>query len=327
VTSDSGERTGRSQRFDVVGFGVNALDLTGVIDGFPEPDRKYPMHAFTVQGGGVTATAMVACARLGLSARYVGKVGSDFFSRLSMRSLSREGVDTKGVLREPGCEGHVSIVLADRLTGERALFFRRPEAYAIRQDELNHEVMTSGRLLHVDGIDAAAAALAVGWARSSGMRVTMDGERVVPGIEAVWPHVDLLVCNPRFMADVAGTQDIRAALSFLASKGPARVAVTLGPDGVVAFGAGKFITIPGFRVDAVDSNGAGDVFHGACTVGELNNWPLEWTLTFASAVAAMKCRSLGGRAGIPNIDQVAAFLVEHGHLEMAGAVERLRQAL
>jgi sulfofructose kinase len=327
VTSDCEAQAGRSRRFDVVGFGVNALDLTGVIDGFPEPDRKYPMHAFTVQGGGVTATAMVACARLGLRARYVGKVGSDFLSRLSVRSLSREGVDTKGVLRERNCEGHVSIVLADRTTGERALFFRRPEAYAIRRDELDEEIITSGRLLHVDGIDAAAASAAIGWARNSGMKVTMDGERVVPGIEAVWPQVDLLVCNPRFMSEVSGTQDIHASLAFLASKGPARVAVTLGPDGVVALSAGEFITIPGFKVDAVDTNGAGDVFHGACTVGELNDWPLEWTLRFASAVAAMKCRALGGRAGIPNMEQVAAFLIEHGQSEMAHAVGRMRQTI
>jgi sulfofructose kinase len=325
VILDREEQAGQSQRFDVVGFGVNALDLTGVIEGFPEPDRKYPMQAFTVQGGGVTATAMVACARLGLRARYVGKVGSDFFSRLSRRSLSREGVDTRGVLSEPDCNGHVSIVLADRVTGERTLFFRRPEAYAIRPDELDKEIITSGRLLHVDGIDAAAAAVAVDWARTSGMKVTMDGERVVPGIDAVWPRVDLLVCNPRFMSDVSGTQGIHAALSFLASKGPARVAATLGSTGVVAWNAGEFITIPPFRVEAVDTNGAGDVFHGACTVGELNGWPLKWTLTFASAVAAMKCRSLGGRAGIPNLEQVAMFLAEHGHPEMAGAVGRLRQ--
>lgn len=316
----------RSAPFDVVGFGVNALDLTGVIDGFPEPDRKYPMHAFSVQGGGVTATAMVACARLGLRARYVGKIGADFFSRLSMRSLSREGVDTKGVIKEPDCEGHVSIVLADRSTGQRALFFRRPESYAIRPEELDQDVITSGRLLHLDGIDSAAAVVAVNWARAVGMKTMMDGERIVPGIDAVWPNVDLLVCNPRFLAEAAGTPDIRRALSCLASSGPSRVAVTLGPDGVIALNQGRFITIPGFRVDAVDTNGAGDVFHGACAVGELNDWPLEWTLTFASAVAAMKCRALGGRAGIPDIKATAAFLADHGFADVANAVVDSRHA-
>jgi sugar/nucleoside kinase (ribokinase family) len=318
-SAPAGEDDRRHEAFDVVGLGVNALDLTGIIDGFPEPDRKYPMHGFSVQGGGVTATAMVACARLGLRARYVGKVGSDFFSRLSTRSLSREGVDTRGVIREPDCDGHVSIVLADRQTGQRALFFRRPDAYAIRPEELDREIVTSGRLLHLDGIDSAAALIAIGWAREKGMRVTMDGERIVPGIEAVWPKVDLLVSNPRFLAQMTGTNDLRDGLSLFASKGPSRVAVTLGPDGVLGLCEGRFLEIRGFPVNAVDTNGAGDVFHGACTVGELRNWPLEWTLTFASAVAAMKCRALGGRAGIPRMDEVAAFLSERGHPEIAEA--------
>ena len=314
------EDSQRHERFDVIGFGVNALDLTGIIDGFPEPDRKYPMHGFSIQGGGVTATAMVACARLGLRTRYVGKVGSDFFSRLSMRSLSREGVDTRGVIRAPNCEGHVSIVLADRRTGQRALFFRRPEAYVIQPDELHKEVITSGRLLHVDGIDSAAALVAIGWAREKGMRVTMDGERIVPGIEAVWPKVDLLVCNPRFLTEITGTIDLREGLSFLASKGPSRVAVTLGPDGVWGLSQGCLLEIPAFMVNAVDTNGAGDVFHGACVIGELKDWSFDWTLTFASAVAAMKCCSLGGRAGIPRMSEVAAFLSERGYTEIASAI-------
>lgn len=319
-TATAGGDTRAPEAFDVVGFGVNALDLTGIIDGFPEPDRKYPMHGFSVQGGGVTATAMVACARLGLRTRYVGKVGSDFFSRLSTRSLSREGVDTRGVIRQPDCDGHVSIVLADRQTGQRALFFRRPEGYAVRPEELDREVITSAKLLHVDGIDSAAAVVAIGWAREKGMRITMDGERIVPGIDEVWPKVDLLVSNPRFLAQTTGMDDLRDGLMFFASKGPPRVAVTLGPDGVLGLCEGRFIEIPGFPVSAVDTNGAGDVFHGACAVGELRGWPLEWTLTFASAVAAMKCRALGGRAGIPRMEEVAAFLSERNHPEIARAV-------
>ena len=71
--------------FDVVGLGVNALDLIAVIDGMPPPDSKVPFHDLDIQGGGMTATAMVACARLGLRARYIGKVGTDLWSRMAMR--------------------------------------------------------------------------------------------------------------------------------------------------------------------------------------------------------------------------------------------------
>jgi sulfofructose kinase len=303
--------------FDVVGFGTNALDLVAIIDGYPLPDTKSQFQTFEVQGGGVTATAMAAAARLGLKARYVGKVGGDFWSRASMRTLTKEGVEVRHVIRDKQSSGHVSIVLADRATGQRTLFFRRPPAYAIAPEELTREAFTAGRLLHVDGIDAAAALQAVTWARESGMRVTMDGERVVPGIEDVWPRVDLLVCNPRFLAAMTGAQTPQDGLKALVARGPARVAVTLAEEGVLGYTAGRFVRVPGFPIEAVDTNGAGDVFHGACTVGEVRDWPLEWTLTFANAVAAMKCRFLGGRRGIPRMPEVAEFLAAHGHQELA----------
>jgi sulfofructose kinase len=306
--------------FDVVGFGVNALDLIAIIDGYPLPDTKAQFKEFDVQGGGVTATAMAACARLGLRTRYVGKVGTDFWSRLSLRTLSKEGVDVRCVIKAKGSPGHVSLVLADRATGQRTLFFRRPPAYTIRPEELDRTAITAGRLLHVDGIDPEAAVQAIGWAREAGMRITMDGERIVPGIEEVWPRVDLLVCNPRFLAAVTGEQMPKEGLQALAARGPFRVAVTLAEEGVLGFTEGRFVRIPGFPIKAVDTNGAGDVFHGACAVGELRDWPLEWTLTFAAAVAAMKCRSLGGRRGIPRMPEVAEFLAAHGCTEIADAI-------
>jgi sugar/nucleoside kinase (ribokinase family) len=172
----------------------------------------------------------------------------------------------------------------------------------------------------VDGIDAAAALQAVRWAREAGMRVTMDGERLVPGIEDVWPQVDLLVCNPRFIRGTTGQAAAEDGLREMADQGPARVAVTLAAEGVLGYEGGRWIRVPGFPIEPVDTNGAGDVFHGACAVGELRGWPLEWTLTFANAVAAMKCRFLGGRRGIPRLPEVIEFLAAHGQRDLAAAL-------
>ncbi len=148
----------------------------------------------------------------------------------------------------------------------------------------------------------------------------MDGERIVEGIERVWPLVDLLVCNPRFLQLVTGKTGVEAGLVALASRGPARVAATLGADGAIGLEGGLWHRVPGFRVPVLDTNGAGDVFHGACAFGELRGWPLPWCLTFASAVAALKCRALGGRRGIPRLPEVAGFLATHGHAEIAREV-------
>jgi sulfofructose kinase len=312
--------TGSLCPVDVVGLGSNALDLLGVIDGHPEPDTKSPLRAFDVQGGGMVATALVACARLGLRARYIGKFGDDYWARLGRRFLARDGVDVRHALRARGSAGHVSIMLIDVRTGLRTGFFRRPPAYDIRPDELDRAVITSGRLLHVDGVDAASAAVAVRWAREAGLRITMDGERVVDGIDAVWPAVDLLACNPRFVAQVTGHTGVAEGLAALAARGPARVAATLGAQGAIGLEGGRVVRAPGFTVPVVDTNGAGDVFHGACAVGELRGWPFEWTLTFANAVAAMKCRTLGGRNGIPGLPAVAEFLAERDRRELAAAL-------
>jgi sulfofructose kinase len=305
---------------DVVGLGSNALDLLGVIDGHPAPDTKSPLREFEVQGGGMVATAMVACARLGLRARYVGKFGDDYWARLGRRLLARDGVDVRHALRARGSAGHVSIMLIDARTGLRTGFYRRPPAYAIRPEELDRAVITSGRLLHVDGVDAAAAATATRWAREAGIGVTMDGERVVEGIDLVWPGVDLLACNPRFVAEVTGRTDLEEGLRALAARGPVRVAATLAAKGSIGLEDGRFVHAPGFPVPVVDTNGAGDVFHGACAIGELRGWPFAWTLTFANAVAAMKCRTLGGRRGIPRLAAVATFLAARGHRELAAAL-------
>jgi sulfofructose kinase len=309
----------RPSPVDVVGLGTNALDLLGVIEGDLTPDTKRPLREFEVQGGGMIATALVACARLGLRARYVGKFGDDYWARLGRRLLARDGVDVRHALRARGSVGHVSLMLVDARTGLRTGFYRRPPAYAVRPQELDRAVVTSGRLLRVDGVDPEAAAVAVRWAREAGMRVTMDGERVVAGIDAVWPAVDLLVANPRFVADASGCRRVEDGLLALAAAGPARVAATLAAEGALGLEGGRFVRAPGFGVPVVDTNGAGDVFHGACAVGELRGCPFEWTLTFASAVAAMKCRTLGGRRGIPRLGDVAAFLAERGDPELAAA--------
>ena len=96
--------------------------------------------------------------------------------------------------------------------------------------------------------------------------------------------------------------------------------MTLAERGVLGLSDGRLLRLPGFAVTSVDTNGAGDVFHGACAIGELRDWPFAWTLTFANAVAAMKCRSLGGRAGIPRLAEVSEFLAGNGHGEIAAAL-------
>jgi sugar/nucleoside kinase (ribokinase family) len=82
----------------------------------------------------------------------------------------------------------------------------------------------------------------------------------------------------------------------------------LGHEGAVAFVKGELVYVKGFEVRAVDTTGAGDVFHAGFIYGLLENWEIEEILRFANAVAAFKCQDLGGRKGIPTLDEVQKFL-------------------
>ena len=89
---------------------------------------------------------------------------------------------------------------------------------------------------------------------------------------------------------------------------PGFLCTTLGHEGTVAFVKGELVYIKGFDVRAVDTTGAGDVFHAGFIYGLLENWEVEEVLRFANAVAALKCRDLGGRKGIPTLEEVKKFL-------------------
>jgi sugar/nucleoside kinase (ribokinase family) len=132
--------------------------------------------------------------------------------------------------------------------------------------------------------------------------------------------VDLLVCNPGFVRAITGHAALEDGLRDLADRGPSRVAATIAGEGALGLEQGRWVRVPGFRVETVDTNGAGDVFHGACAFGELRGWPLDFVLTFANAVAAMKCRHLGGRRGIPRLPEVRDFLEAHGRHDIAAAL-------
>jgi len=98
----------------------------------------------------------------------------------------------------------------------------------------------------------------------------------------------------------------------MAAWGPRTLMCTLGGQGVLAVIGGRVEAFPAYEVDVVDTTGAGDVFHGAYLVGLLQGWDLQATALFASAVSAIKCTQLGGRAGIPTLQAALAFLAERG---------------
>lgn len=305
-------------QFDVVGVGLNATDTLILLQHFPAYAGKVPFDEEILSPGGQVASAMVTCARLGLKTKYVGTVGDDERGRVQMESLRGEGIDLSDVEVRHGCPNQSAYILIDRSTGERTVLWRRPDCLRLEPSHIRPDMISSTRLLHIDGHDTQAVERAARMARQAGVPVTVDVDTVYHGFDRVLPYVDYLIASSEFPGNWTSESDPFKALALLQDEYGMRVAaMTLGAYGALARVEGKFVYSPAFVVNCIDTTGAGDVFHGAYLVGLLHGWDLRTVACFASAVAAIKCTRLGGRPGIPSFSEVAAFLRKRG-LELPG---------
>jgi len=297
------------KNFDVIGVGLSAVDYLGIVDEYPPPaDVKMRMSQFTKQGGGPVATAMVTLARLGVRTAFVGKMGDDEAGSFMKDQLERENVDVSQVVMEQGASSQPAFIIVDRATGRRTIFWSESSISPLRTSEIDPGFITSAEILHLDGLQMEAGLAAARWAKEADMTVVLDGDTIRPGIGELIGLTDVLITSRNFAVRFTEQEDLERAIHKMRSLGPEVVGVTLGGDGYVLSWGTTILRKPAFRVDIVDTTGAGDVFHGAFIYGLLKSWSMEKTAKFANAVAAMKCRKLGGRAGIPTLGEVMAFL-------------------
>jgi sulfofructose kinase len=300
-----------SRPFDVAGFGLNSIDLLAVVAEYPEPDSKQRIQRFARLPGGQVATAIAACARLGWRTRYVGSFGGDDLGRLSRESLIGEGVDLEGSRTVAGATNQFAVVVVDGRTGRRTVLWDRHPALATHPASLPHAAVTSGRVLIVDCHETAASAEAARLARAVGAVTVVDVEKVQPGIADLLQHVDALIAAESFPAEFTGHDEPGRALEALAQEFHAPLAcVTLGGEGSLARVGGREIRTRGFQVDCVDTTGAGDAFRGGFAAACLRSpdGSVEDALAYANAVAALNCRALGARGGLPTAGEVNDLL-------------------
>jgi sulfofructose kinase len=304
-----------NMRFDVVGLGLNATDIAIEVPTFPEFNSKVPFTAAHWQAGGQTATALVACQRLGLRAKYVGRVGSDPMGDFQLQSLRPEGIDLSDVKVIPECPNQTAYILVDQESGERTVLWHRDPRLIIHPEELRPEMIKQARLLHVDGHDNAAAAQAARWAREEGIPVTVDADNIYPDLDELLEAVDYLVGSSTFATAYTGEADVFRALDIIQQRYRHMkvVGATLGRDGVVALSEGRFAYRPAYVVPCRDTTGAGDVFHGAFAYALLQGWPLERILDFSNAMAGLNCGAVGARGGIARLEEVEQLMAEGRH--------------
>ena len=288
---------------DVVGVGLNATDTLISLPHFPVSGSKVAFQSASVLPGGQTATAMIACQNWGLRTRYVGKLGDDAAADVHRQAFARQGVEAK-LLSATGCDSQQAFILVAE-DGERTVLWKRDSRVTLQPEEIVREWIVSARALLVDGHDTAAAAQAASWARSAGIPVISDLDELYPGVEQLLSNVDYLITSRDIPGRFFAEDDLRKSLPALRDKFGCRLtAATLGHEGVLAWDGTQFHYSPAYRVDTVDTTGAGDIFHAGFIYGLLQDWPLQRQLDFACAAAAANCTGVGARGGIWSIETI-----------------------
>lgn len=295
--------------FDVVGIGLNATDTLIIVPHFPSYAGKGPFSQEILSPGGQVASAMVTCARLGLRTRYVGTIGDDDRGRVQIESLLGSGINLDFVQQRTGCPNQSAYIIIDQATGERTVFWQRPDCLRLRPEEITEEMITSARLLHIDGHDTPAMEKAARIARENGIPVTVDVDTIYKGFERVLPYVDYLVASSEFPIQWTHQSDPLKALELIQEEYGIRcAAMTLGAHGALALYEGKFHYSPAFVVNCVDTTGAGDVFHGGFCYGVLAGWGIDQILDFSNAMGALNCTAIGARGGIATLEKAAKLM-------------------
>jgi ribokinase len=280
------------------------------VEAFPKPDTKARVLRRERHCGGLTATALVAAARLGARCAYAGVLGTDELSTFALACLEREGVDVSRTQRTPSAGPVYSNIVVDQRRGTRNIFF--DEGRVVGAGLCTPAgLIGSSRVLFVDHLGVRGMIRAARLARRAGIPVVadFDSDRD-PQFCQLLALVDHLILSDGFARALTGAKSPEKAVCKLAGPGRQVAVVTCGERGCWYLARGWSLPKhqPAFRVKTVDTTGCGDVFHGAYAFALARGIALEQRIRFAAATAALKVTQPGGQAGIPSLRAVRRFL-------------------
>jgi len=296
----------------VAGAGICCMDYIVVAPQIPWGDTAL-VSGYSMQGGGLVGTAMVACARLGAQCDLFSLLGADAVADQVIDELDQEHISTSGVVKVGGGDSPFSFIHVDDKTGDRTIF-HRPGSALKWDDSIDLHRIAASQALIVDDIYLDLSIAAAKEARAHGVPVVAD---LIPEDRSneLLRYVDILIAPKHYAKQIGCAYDLNKVLDIIHRLGPTTAVITLGAYGWVFSDSNGRGEGDAFKVDVVDTTGAGDAFHGAFTYAIACGWSTPRCAEFASAVAAIKCTKPGGRTGLPSLEQTVDFLKERSKLE------------
>lgn len=298
----------------IVGIGACVMDTLVSVPYYPNEDTKLRAESSKPAGGGPVATGLVAAAKLGCDTEYIGVLSDDTGGRFLKDDFKKYGVGTDNITVKSGFRSFTSVIWLSAETSSRTCVFDKGNLPPLKLNEKQENTVKNAELLMVDGNELTAAIDAAKIAHENGAKVLYDAGGLYDGVRELLPLADILIPSEEFALNITGCEKAEdAALMLYGTYRPEVVVITQGKKGGIIFDGNNITAYPAFPAKAVDTNGAGDVFHGAFAAAVVKGFDYEKCCYFSSAVSAIKCTGVGARESVPDFETVKIFLKENGY--------------
>lgn len=298
----------------IVGIGACVFDTLYNLPKYPAEDTKMRAAGSKHAGGGPVATGLVAASKLGVQTAYIGVLAKDSGGEFLKGDFEKYGVDTTLVEMMSGYRSFSSVLWLCADTATRTCVFDKGDLPALKLSPMQKKEIEQANILMVDGNELEAAVEAASLARANGVKVLYDCGGLYPNVEKLLALTDIMIPSEEFALGHTGCENAAdAAKALYATYSPEVVVVTRGKHGGLLFDGQRVIKYPIYPAEVVDSNGSGDVFHGAFAAGLLNGFDYEKCCHFSSAVSAIKSTGVGARESVPDFETVKTYMKENGY--------------
>jgi sugar/nucleoside kinase (ribokinase family) len=285
-------------------IGQTYIDIVFLADSIPTGDDKAVARDYAVSFGGNAVTAAFCCAKLGVKPDLLSSLADDWLGRMFLDMAARYGIPVHG---RKVRESSLSFIMPH--DGKRAILRCRDDHYLHPFPVLN---LGGCRALHLDGHQSDAALHYAKACREAGVLTSLDGGGVRSNTHELLQFIDVAVVSERMCEQMS--LDAGGMLDHLKAKGCRIGGVTLGDKGIVWYDEKgerrhhEALPVPSAKV--IDTNGAGDVFHGAYMYSYLSRPEAGWDahFRFARAASAHKIQHLGNEAGLPALGDIEALM-------------------
>jgi len=305
-------------KVSVVAVGDANVDLVAPTKSLPSKGEEVLVDKVEMCPGGSAANLSVAVARLGVSAGFIGRVGNDFFGQFLIEQFQKENVNISQLQVDDKVGTALLFVIVTE-NGERTMYTFRGANVYLSPEQVDMDYVRSADILHVSGYTLISdpqrktALQILDTAKKAGVFISFDAGVLAPikaasRVHSILPSINLLFLNELEAASLMGIKPPESAAESILGLGPEIVALKLGERGCLVLNKYKKFHSPAFKVDVVDTTGAGDAFDAGFLLGIKEGWSLEKTACFANAVGALSVTRVGAWSALPTRREVEEFI-------------------